>query len=93
MKRDEFQNVTKKLEEIHKSHPTYSFGAIISIAFSEYGDIWGITNKESLFALTKYESELELDSDNIASADYISRLVKDIENFDHILDEEEDEDE
>lgn len=89
MKRDTFQNVTKKLEDIHKEHPTYSFGAVISIAFSEYGDIWGITNKEALFALEKYESELELDNDKIVSPDYLSKLQKDVENFDHILDEEE----
>ena len=93
MKKDDFQRILSKLEELHKKHKTYSFGNIISIAFCEYGDIWGNTNKECLFALEKYESELELDSDKIASPDYLAQLYKDVENFDNILDEEEDEDE
>lgn len=90
MKKDSFQHILTKLEQLHKGHSTYSFGQIISTTFSEYGDIWGITNKEALFALEKYEAELELDEDRIASPEYMDKLPKDVENFDHILDPEED---
>lgn len=93
MKQDSFQLVTHKLNQLHKEHPSYGFGRIISIAFSEYGDIWGLTNKEALFALEKYEAELALDEDKIASPEYMDKLFKDVANFNHILDEEEDEDE
>ena len=88
MKKDNFQSILQKLEELHKDHPSYSYGSIHSIAFSDYGDIWGITDKESLFALEKYEAELSLDQDKIASKDYMDKLYKDVENFDDILDEE-----
>jgi len=92
-KKDNFKLIITKLEELHKKHPRYSFGSIISIAFSDYGDIWGVSDKESIFALEKYEAELELDEeDKIASPEYLSSLYKDIENFDNILDEEEDAD-
>lgn len=90
MKKNNFQSILDKLQELHKKHPLYSYGSIHSIAFSDYGDIWGITDKEALFALEKYEAELELEnSDNIASPEYMEQLYKDIEDFDNILNEEE----
>jgi hypothetical protein len=60
------------------------------MAFSEYTDIWGLSNKECLFALERYAAELEMDDDKIASPKYMEKLYKDVENFDKILDEEED---
>ncbi len=91
MKNVTFQSITDKLLEINKKHPSYSFSNITSMAFAEYKDIWGLTNRECLFALEKYEAELELDSDNIASPEYLEKLYKDVENFDDILKEDEDE--
>lgn len=92
MKKDNFQLILDKLVELHKKHKTYSFGRIQSMAFADYKDTWGMTDRECLFALEKYECELELDSDPIASEDYMEKLYKDVENFDSIL-EEGDEDE
>lgn len=91
MKKDQFQSILSKLEELHKLHPSYSFGNVISIAFADYGDVWGQTDKELFFALEKYEAELELSNDSIASPEYLEKLYKDVTNFDHILDDEEDE--
>lgn len=90
MKKDNFQNILNKLQELHKEHPSYSYASIHSIAFCDYGDIWGITDKEALFALEKYEAELFLDQDKIASKDYMDKLYKDVEDFDNILNEDED---
>ncbi len=81
--------ILEKLEELHSSHPSYSFGRHISIAFSEYGDVWGITDKEALFALEKYAQELEGDDDKIASSEYLDKIIKEGMNLDTILDEEE----
>jgi len=88
MKKDNFQKILDKLTELHKAHPSYSYGHINSMAFAEYRDTFSITDKESLFAIEKYECELDLDSDPIASPDYMSKLYKDIENFDNILNDE-----
>lgn len=81
--------ILEKLKELHSSHPSYSFGRHISIAFSEYGDVWGITDKEALFALEKYAQELEGDNDRIVDDHYIDQIIKDAQNLDTILDEEE----
>lgn len=88
-KKDNFRSILLKLEELHKLHPTYSYGHIHSLAFSDYNDTFNLSDKECLFALDKYECELELDGDMITSPDYIAKLYKDVENFDSILDEEE----
>jgi len=87
-KKDNFQLILEKLSELHKLHPSYSYGHIQSMAFADYTDTFGITDKESLFALDKYLCELELDGDPIASPDYMNKLYKDVENFDNILNDE-----
>ena len=88
-KKDTFFEILSKLEELHKLHPSYSYGHINSIAFSDYKDTFNLTDKECSFALEKYKCELELDGDNIASPDYMEKLMKDVEDFDNILNEEE----
>lgn len=89
-KKDNYKEITNLLLSLKRKHPSYGFGKHISLAFSEYGDIWGITDKEALFALEKYSTELDLDGDKIASPTYIEELMKDVEDFDNILNEEED---
>ena len=82
------KKIIEKLEELSKDHPTFSFGRHISMAFAEYGDIWGLSNKECLFALDKYQAELDMGDDRIATPQYMEKLYKDVENFDDILNEE-----
>ena len=80
------------LEEIHKSYTTFTIGRHISTALSDYGDFWGIPDKEFFFALEKYLTELSIDNMSISEA-YIERIIKDAENLDSLLmDDEEEED-
>lgn len=76
-----FKNILRILEELHRKYPTYTVGRHISTALSDYGDFWGITDKEFEYALSKYESELELDSSHIVSEQYISDILKDTEEL------------
>lgn len=55
-----FREIIHLLEELHKAYPTYSIGRHVSTAFSDYGDIWGLSDKEFAFALAKYKTQLEL---------------------------------
>jgi hypothetical protein len=83
------KEIIEILKELNKSHPTYSFGRHVAMAFADYGDTWGLSKKECLFAMKKYSEELELDQeDTIASPDYMAKLYKDVENFKNILDED-----
>ena len=85
----EFKKIVTLLEELHKEYPSYSLGRHISSATSDYGDVWGITDKEFLFALTKYKSLLEMDADQLVSDEYIKQIQQDAENLLDFTDEEE----
>lgn len=78
------------LESLHKAHPTYNIGRHISTALDGYDDIWGVTDKEFLFALEKYELELNMDVDHIDQEE-IDEIIKDGMNLGRTLFEEEEE--
>jgi hypothetical protein len=69
--------VLKVLTELHKSHPSFGVARHISTATADYGDIWGMTDKELSFALGKYQLELESDSSQVADDVYVDQIVKD----------------
>lgn len=78
------------LESLHKAHPTYNIGRHISTALDGYDDVWGVTDKEFLFALEKYELELNMDTDHIDQEE-IDKIIKDGMNLERTLFEEEEE--
>lgn len=78
------------LESLHKAHPTYNIGRHISTALDGYDDVWGVTDKEFLFALEKYELELNMDTDHIDQEE-IEKIIKDGMNLERTLFEEEEE--
>ncbi len=76
------------MERLRKAHPTYNIGRHISTALDGYDDIWGVTDKEFLFALEKYELELNMDVDHIDQEE-IDEIIKDGMNLERTLFEEE----
>ncbi len=85
MKKD-YKEVLNILSELHKDYPSYGLARHIATATGDYGDIWGMTDKELLFALTKYQAELALDEDQIVSDEYIQQITEDAQ---HLFDPEE----
>lgn len=81
-----FSQIATVLHELHKQHPTYSVGQHLSTAFDGYGDMWGITDKEFLFALQKHQMNMELD--NFPNKEDIDKIIKDAMDLDNILNEE-----
>lgn len=77
------------LESLHKAHPTYNIGRHISTALDGYDDVWGVSDKEFLFALEKYELELNMDVDHIDQEE-IDKIIKDGMNLERMFEEEED---
>ena len=78
------------LESLHKAHPTYNIGRHISTALDGYDDVWGVSDKEFLFALEKYELALNIDIDHIDQEE-IEKIIKDGMNLERTLFEEEEE--
>ena len=66
-------------------------GRHIATALDEYGDIWGLTDKELLFALRKYTNELDMDVPHTDESE-IDQIIKDGMDLDNILKEEDVED-
>jgi hypothetical protein len=50
--------------------------------------MWGITDKEFLFALQKYQMNMELD--NFPNREEIDKIIKDAMDLDNILNENSD---
>jgi hypothetical protein len=92
-KTDEYSCIITLLKELKKEYPHYNLGRHLSTAFADYGDLWGTSDKELLFALTKYQAEQEMDSINIAESTYVERIYNDGLDLEHILDDEETEEE
>lgn len=86
-KTNHHSKIIKLLQELHSSYPNYTIGRHISTALSDYGDFWGITDKEMLFALTKYKSQLEMDVPHSDEKE-IDEIIKQAMDLENILKEE-----
>lgn len=82
-----YNQVLKILQQLQASYPNYNMGRHLSTALSDYGDFWGISDKELLFALTKYKSQLDMDFPHVEEED-IDNIIKEAQNLDTILKEE-----
>lgn len=83
-----YRKILHVLESLNKAHPTYNIGRHISTALDGYDDVWGVTDKEFLFALEKYELALNIDVDHIDQEE-IEKIIKDGMNLERTLFEEE----
>lgn len=84
-----YSQVLHILQSLHSAYPEYNMGKHLATALDEYGDVWGITDRELLFALEKYKAQLEMDVPH-TDDDEIDKIIKDGMNLDDILKEEED---
>ena len=76
----DYISILETLKELKEKYPSYNLGRHISTALSDYGDLWGLSDREFLFAIQKYSSELELDP-TVISEEYIQSIIKDAENL------------
>ena len=92
-KKTPYIEIINILQELNKNFPTYNLGRHLATALDGYGDIWGITDKEFVFALSKYKSEIEMDVPH-ADENELEKIIKEGLDLENILkDEDSDEDE
>ena len=84
-----YRQIIQTLVRLQKAYPTYNIGRHISTALYEYSDVWGVSDREFLYAIQKYEIELNIDGPHIDDEE-IEEIIKDGMNLDSIFDEEED---
>lgn len=87
-KRNYYHQVIHTLQELHKSFPTYNMGRHLSTALDEYGDVWGMTDKEIAFAIDKYKTKLEMDIPHTDESE-LEKIIKDGMDLDNLFKEEE----
>lgn len=85
----DYNKIIHLLQELHIAHPKYNMGRHLATALDEYGDVWGMTDREIAFALRKYKSQLELDIPHDSEIDDIERIMKDGMDLDGLFKEEE----
>lgn len=83
-----YRKILHVLESLHKAHPFYNMGQHISTAV-DGSELWGVTDKEMLLALEKYEASLEMDVNH--NEEEIEEIIKDGMNLERTLFEEEEE--
>lgn len=83
-KNSEYTQIIELFQQLNKKYPSYSIGRHVATALADYTDVWGVSDKEFLFALTKYSAELEM---NVLSDDdkFLQKVIADAE---HIFDED-----
>ena len=86
-KKTHYAEVISILQELNKNFPTYNLGRHLATALDGYGDIWGITDKEFAFALSKYKTEIEMDVPH-ADDNELENIIKEGMDLENILKEE-----
>lgn len=88
-----YNQIIVLLQELHHLYPSHNMGRHLEGALGEYRDIWGISDKELFFALTKYRAQLEYDYPTPLTEDKeLERIIEEGKNLDihSILENEED---
>jgi hypothetical protein len=84
-----YEQILTSLKELKEEFPSYNMGRHLDTALSEYKDVWGITDKEMLYALNRYKAQLTLDVPHPDESE-IDKIIKDGMNLDTILQEDDD---
>lgn len=72
------------LQQLHTSYPEYNMGRHLATALDGYGDAWGVTDKELVFALEKYKAQLDMDVPHTDDKE-IDQIIRDGMNLEDIL--------
>ena len=73
-KPNHYKEILQVLGRLHKAHPTYNIGRHISTAV-DASDLWGVSDKELLLSLKRYETGLDIDI--IHNDEDIDDIIKD----------------
>jgi hypothetical protein len=86
-----FKKLIAQLQELHNDYPNQSVATHFAIALQDYGNIWGLSDKEVSFAIEKYQVELELN--NFIPDKDLDKIIEEGKNLDKInlYDDESDE--
>lgn len=82
-----YNKILHLLQELHICYPTYNMGRHLSTILDEYGNIWGITDKELAFVLEKYKAKLDMDIPHTDDSE-LENIIREGMDLDNILKED-----
>lgn len=71
-----YNQILNVLQDLHKSYPSFNLGRHLSTALDGYGDLWGVSDNEIAFALSKYKTQLDNDGYS-ATDENIDKIIED----------------
>ncbi|HOV34633.1 MAG TPA: hypothetical protein PLS56_01415 [Candidatus Dojkabacteria bacterium] len=74
---------------LFSDHPEIPIGRHLEMAFADYKNPSEYSEKEIVYALEKYQKEVDLDILNIAPDDYVKKIQEDAEHLFDPLEEDE----
>lgn len=84
----DFSKLITILTDLHRGYPNYNVGRHLATVLADYGDIWGMTDRELVFAIEKYKIQLDMDVPHAEDSE-IDEIIRQGMNLDSILKEEE----
>jgi len=80
---DYSKQVLEILQELHTLYPSYSIGTHLSTVSDELGDLWGASDKELYYSLTKYKAQMEMYIPRETFSDEleIEKIIEDSKNL------------
>ncbi len=86
-----YDQILANLKELKEEFPSYNMGRHLDTALSEYKDVWGMTDKEMLYALKKYKAQLTLDIPHPDESE-LAKIINDGMHLETILQEDDEDD-
>lgn len=89
----QLKEIISIIDSLCREYPSHNLGRHLSLALSDYPDLFSVSDGEILFAFQKYQTELSLDYQQAAPEEYVRKIEEDASHlFDRQTDEwEEDE--
>lgn len=72
-----YKDIITALLELKQHYPSYTMGKHIATILDDYQDVWGLTDREFLYALTKYTATMEMDVPHETDERELQRIIDD----------------
>ena len=85
-----YSEILKVLVELKAKYPRDNMGKHLSTALDDFGDLWGVSDKEILFALIKHKANMEMDVPHETGQEELDKIIQEGLNLSNILENEDD---
>lgn len=84
-----YNKIIQVLQDLKKEFPNQTMGQHLATALEDYNDLWGVSDKEILYAIEKYQLEKDNSFRSPSEVDYIYKDGLNIDDPNYFNEEEE----